>query len=104
MGYCNNNNQHIRRILEAVADEFDVDPVALMSCEQGNRSVSTARAVCAFLLRGFLTTHQINMLLGKRSKSFASASMLRVYAKSAEDHRFYLRVDRLMALFGVQWS
>ena len=96
---------HVQRIIEAVAESFNVDAVSIV-LEQATstRKLSTARSVCAFLLKDKIPKDKIASLLGRKNNQYAYAAIERVYAKSQADHEYHARVDRLACRFGVRWN
>ena len=93
----------LQKLIERTAEEFGVDPRAILS-RGGTRAVSTARIVCAFLLKNELTQAEIGSLLGRRAQSYKSNSVKAVYKRSKEDHRYFVTVMKLAEEFGVEWA
>ena len=94
-------NRQVRAIIEMVGNEFGVDPLLIIAKGRGSHEVSCARAVCAFMMRGFLPNYKINAILGGRSPSYASGAFLKVHSRSLTDHEFYMRVGRIADMFGA---
>ena len=97
-------NNQVRAIIEMVGNEFKVDPLLILARGRGSHEVSCARAVCAYMMRGFLPNYKINAILGGRSPSYASGAFLKVHARSLKDHEFYMRVGKIADMFGAPWN
>ena len=93
----------LQKLIERTAEEFGVCPRAIIS-KDSTRPVTAARAVVAFLLKDEYSTAQIGSLLGRRNGQYKNASVRKVYAKSKEDHRYFVTVMKLAEEFGVEWA
>ena len=93
----------LQKLIERTAEEFGVDPRAILS-RGGTRAVSTARIVCAFLLKNELTQAEIGSLLGRRAQSYKSNSVKAVYKRSKDNHAYFVTVMKLAEEFGVEWA
>jgi len=93
----------IQHVIERTAEEFGVDPRAILT-RDGTRAASTARIVCAFLLKDELTQAQIGSLLGRRAQSYKANSIKAVYKRCKNDHDYFVRVLKLSDEFGVKWA
>ena len=97
--------KQVQEVIEATAEEFGVDPIDIVHPHgKAGRDISTARYVCAFLLRDRLAMDRIASLLGRRNKQYAYGAIDRVYSRSQEDHSFFVRVDSLADRFGGRWN
>lgn len=95
----------IQTIIEAAAAEFKVDPIDIVHPHgKASRDISTARYVCAFLLREYLAKDKIAALLGRRNHQYAYAAIKRVQSRSQKDHDFCQKVLKLSDRFCVQWN
>ena len=95
----------IQTIIEEAAAAFNVDPMDIVDRNgKTGRDISTARYVCAFLLRDHLAKDKIASLLGRRNHQYAYAAIKRVQTRSQEDHDFHLKVLKLSDRFCVQWN
>lgn len=95
----------IQKVIEATAKEFNVDPIDIVHPHgKAGRDISTARYVCAFLLRDMLPMDRIASLLGRRNNQYAYGAIDRVYSRSQEDHSFFDRVAYLADRFGARWN
>ena len=91
----------IQKVIEATAKEFNVDPIDIVHPHgKAGRDISTARYVCAFLLRDMLAMDRIASLLGRRNNQYAYGAIDRVYSRSREDHSFFDRVAYLADRLG----
>ena len=90
----------IREVMQSVADEFGVDPVTIITCQRGNRNLTAARAVCAWLLQGTMSNPKIGKLLGRSSKSYVHDAVGRVKARSLVGQDLHEPMQRLLA----RWS
>jgi chromosomal replication initiation ATPase DnaA len=97
-------NNQVRAIIEMVGREFKVDPLLILARGRGSHEVSCARAVCAYMMRGFLPAYKINAILGGRSPSYAAGAFLKVHSRSLKDHEYYMRVGRIADMFGAPWN
>ena len=95
----------IQTIIEDTAAEFGVDPIDIVA-QYGKvgRDISTARYVCAFLLREYLPKDKIASLLGRRNHQYAYAAIKRTQTRCREDHDFHLKVLKLADRFCIQWN
>ena len=95
----------IQTIIEEAAAAFNVDPIDIVA-QYGKvgRDISTARYVCAFLLREYLAKDKIAALLGRRNSQYAYAAIKRVQTRSQEDRYFQKKVLKLSDRFCVQWN
>ena len=95
----------IQTIIEEAAAAFNVDPIDIVA-QYGKvgRDISTARYVCAFLLREYLAKDKIAALLGRRNSQYAYAAIKRTQTRCQEDHDFHLKVLKLSDRFCVQWN
>lgn len=94
-----------QEIIEDAAQAFDVDPIDIVHpAGKTGRDISTARYVCAFLLRDTMSMAKIAALLGRRNDQYPYGAINRVRERSQEDHDFYLRVLKLSEKFGVRWN
>jgi chromosomal replication initiation ATPase DnaA len=91
----------LQNIIEEVAKEFKVDPVAILTVGSSSRNVSTARYVCAFLLKDCLPKTKVASLLGRRNDQYVYSAVNRVIDRSQTDHEFYLRVLKIGEKFGL---
>ena len=97
--------KQVQKVIEATAEEFNVDPIDIVHPQgKTGRDISTARYVCAFLLRDMLPMDRIASLLGRRNNQYAYGAIDRVYARSQEDHSFFERVACLADRFGARWN
>ena len=95
----------IQTIIEEAAAAFNVDPMDIVDRNgKVGRKISTARYVCAFLLRDHLAKDKIAALLGRRNSQYAYAAIKRVQTRSQEDRDFYKKVLKLSDRFCVQWN
>ena len=95
----------IQTIIEEAAAAFNVDPIDIVA-QYGKvgRDISTARYVCAFLLREYLPKDKIASLLGRRNHQYAYAAIKRTQTRCQEDHDFHLKVLKLSDRFCIQWN
>jgi len=95
----------IQTIIEDTAAEFGVDPIDIVHrYGKVGRDISTARYVCAFLLREYLAKDKIAALLGRRNHQYAYAAIKRTQTRCREDHDFQLKVLKLADRFCIQWN
>ena len=94
------NQSHISQVLESVAYEFGVDPVTIITHPRGDRNLTAARGVCAWMLQGTMSNHKVSKLLGRSSKSYVHDAVSRVKARSLKGGDLYAPVQRLLA----RWS
>ena len=95
-------NTTIQTIIEDTANEFNINPVDIVSRDgKASRDISTARYVCAYLLEKHLPKDKIAALLGRRNHQYAYAAITRVQKRSQTDHGFFLKVLKLSERFGV---
>jgi len=95
----------IQTIIEDTAAEFGVDPIDIVHrYGKASRDISTARYVCAFLLREYLAKDKIASLLGRRNHQYAYAAIKRTQKRCQEDHDFHLKVLKLSDRFCIQWN
>ena len=95
----------IQTIIEEAAAAFNVDPMDIVDRNgKTGRDISTARYVCAFLLRDHLAKDKIAALLGRRNSQYAYAAIKRVQTRSQEDRYFQKKVLKLSDRFCVQWN
>lgn len=95
----------IQTIIEEAAAAFNVDPMDIVDRNgKVGRDISTARYVCAFLLRDHLAKDKIASLLGRRNHQYAYAAIKRVQTRSQEDRHFQKKVLKLSDRFCVQWN
>jgi len=95
----------IQTIIEEAAAEFGVDPMDIVDrYGKVGRDISSARYVCAFLLREYLPKDKIASLLGRRNHQYAYAAIKRVQIRSQDDHDFCQKVLKLSDRFCVQWN
>ena len=90
----------IKEVMQSVADEFGVDPVTIITCQRGNRNLTAARAVCAWLLQGTMSNPKIGKLLGRSSKSYVHDAVGRIKARSLVGQDLHEPMQRLLA----RWS
>ena len=94
----------IQTIIEEAAAEFGVDPMDIVDRNgKVGRDISTARYVCAFLLREHLAKDKIAALLGRRNHQYAYAAINRVIERSQTDHDFLKKVTRLTDRLCLPW-
>ncbi len=97
----NNDDQAtIKEVMQSVADEFGVDPVTIITCQRGDRNLTAARAVCAWLLQGTMNNRKIAALLGRSSKSYVHDAVSRVKLRSMKGQDLHEPMQRLLA----RWS
>jgi len=94
------NHSHINQVLQSVADEFGVDPITIISDPRGDRNLTAARAVCAWMLQGTMSNHKVSKLLGRSSKSYVADAVSRIKARSLKGGDLYEPVQRLLARWG----
>ena len=90
----------IKEVMQSVADEFGVDPVTIITCQRGDRNLTAARAVCAWLLQGTMSNHKLSRLLGRSGKSYVHDAMSRIKVRSLKGGDLYEPVQRLLARWG----
>ena len=94
----------IEQIIIAVAAEFSVDPMDVVSTNGANTTrVIEARQVCALLLREMMLTSDIGSLLGKRGHQYAAGAVSAVTKKAKKDHDYFRKVLKLTERFAVKW-
>ena len=91
----------IQKVIEEVAKQLKVDPVAILTVGSSSRNVSTARYMCAFLLKDCLPKTKIASLLGRRNDQYVYSAVNRVIERSRNDHEFYLLVLKIGEKFGI---
>ena len=95
----------IQTIIEEAAAAFNVDPMDIVDRNgKVGRDISTARYVCAFLLREYLPKDKIASLLGRRNHQYAYAAIKRTQTRCQEDRYFQKKVLKLSDRFCVQWN
>lgn len=95
----------IQRMIETVAEKFNVDPLDIVNQHgKKTRDVSTAKYVCAFLLKDKMAKTQIAALLGRSNSQYAYSAIARVYSRGQEDHDFHMTVVNLCEEFGVNMN
>lgn len=94
----------IQTIIEETASEFGVDPIDIVDrYGKVGRDISSARYVCAFLLKDHLAKDKIAALLGRRNHQYAYAAIKRVIKRSQNDHDFLQKVTRLTDRLCLPW-
>ena len=86
---------HIMEVIQSVADEFGVDPIDIISHPRGNRNLTAARAVCAWMLRGTISEPKIGKVLGRSSQSYVAGAVGRIKTMCKTDHNLQRRVMKL---------
>jgi len=94
------NRSHINQVIQSVADEFGVDPITIISHPRGDRNLTAARAVCAWMLQGTMSNHKLSRLLGRSGKSYVHDAMSRIKVRSLKGGDLYEPVQRLLARWG----
>ena len=89
------NQSHIMGVIQSVAYEFDVDPINIISHPRGDRNLTAARAVCAWLLQGTMSDPKIGKLLGRSSRSYVAGAVGRIKTMCKADHNLQRRVMKL---------
>ena len=85
----------VQRVIEMVAASFAVDVSDLVSPDQGNRAVSTARYVACYLLRDTIDCSQAAAILGRRTYNYAYGASKWVKRRMDEDAGFFRKVLKL---------
>jgi len=91
------NQAHIMQIIQSVADEFGVDPISIISHPRGDRNLTAARGVCAWMLQGTMSNRKVSNLLGRSSKSYTADAVSRIKARSLKGEDLYEPVQRLLS-------
>ena len=86
---------HIMEVIQSVADEFGVDPVTIITHPRGDRNLTAARAVCAWMLQGTMSNPKIGKLLGRSSRSYVAGAVGRVKTMCKADHNLQRAVMKL---------
>ena len=88
--------ENISQVLESVADEFGVDPITIITHPRGDRNLTAARAVCAWMLQGTMSNRKIAALLGRSSKSYVHDAVGRMKVRSLKGEDLHEQVQRLL--------
>ena len=91
-----NKQSHIMEVMQSVADEFGVDPITIISHPRGDRNLTAARAVCAWMLQGTMSNSKLSKLLGRSSKSYVHDAVGRVKVRSLKGEDLHEQVQRLL--------
>ena len=90
------DQSHISQVLQSVADEFGVDPITIISHPRGNRNLTAARGVSAWMLQGTMSNSKLGRLLGRSSTSYVADAVSRVKVRSLEGEDLHEQVQRLL--------
>jgi len=96
-------NERIERIILAVSNEFNLNPVAILSKKRGDKPVCIGRQVVALLLRDNMHRSDLARLLGRDSEQYVSGAVRGVTRRAVMDHDFFISVAKLCDRFSVNW-
>ena len=96
--------EKVQEIIIAVAAEFSVDPMDIVTQDGRNSlAVIAARQVSALILKDIMPAGAVGSLLGKRGHQYVDGAVKAVTKKAKIDHEFFRRALKLTDRFSAKW-